>query len=234
MENTAENGRKNRTGIRKNGFFAALKERKRKILVSLKRKPQMIALLVLLAAFLEYSLQLTVISNTTAKLMLSGMGLCEFVIMLFSILGLVCFLNTFPHRKPVNKWMLVLTFVMFSVVIYADIRYRNTVLHATRDLPEQVKVLNLSTAAGNLDITAMKEKVAALCNKENIITVTDDIRYVDKAKSVMLVNMIINASGLFLIAALPVYKKWIRRINTSVRVEENAQMDVIDVSGEDE
>ncbi|MBO2517054.1 MAG: hypothetical protein CW338_07280, partial [Clostridiales bacterium] len=187
-------------------FGAALKERKRKILVSLKRKPQMIALIVLLIAFLQYSLQLTVISNTTAKLMLSGMGLCEFVIMLFSILGLVCFLNAFPHRKPVNKWMLGLTFVMFIIVICADIRYRATVVRATRDLDEQVKLLHFSTLAGNLDILSVKEKMAAMCNRENIMTVTDEIRYVDTAKVVMLWNMIINGAGLLLTALLPVYR----------------------------
>ena len=74
----------------------------RKKLVSLKRKPQMIALLVLAAAFVYYSLNLTMISNTTAKIQGAGMGLAGFATMLFSMLSLVCFLNAFPHRKKTN------------------------------------------------------------------------------------------------------------------------------------
>ena len=95
----------------------------RKKLVSLKRKPQMIALLVLAVAFLYYSLNLAKISNTTAKLQGPGMGLSGFVTMLFSILSLVCFLNTFPHRKKTNIPMLVLLLLMLGIIIYCDLYY---------------------------------------------------------------------------------------------------------------
>ena len=49
-----------------------MKEKFRKFLVSLKRKPHMIPLVVLVVAFVVYSLRLTVISNTTAKIQGSG------------------------------------------------------------------------------------------------------------------------------------------------------------------
>ena len=65
------------------------KEFTRKRIVGLKRKPQTIALIVLVIGFLYYSLNLTQISNTTAKIQGSGMGLCGFVTMLFSMLSLV-------------------------------------------------------------------------------------------------------------------------------------------------
>ena len=100
-----------------------MKERFRKFLVSLKRKPHMIPMVVLGIAFLVYSLRLTVISNTTAKINVTGMGLCGFITMLFSMLGLVSFGRSFPHRKPVNKIMLVVTFVLFAAVIAADFTY---------------------------------------------------------------------------------------------------------------
>jgi glucan phosphoethanolaminetransferase (alkaline phosphatase superfamily) len=102
---------------------AKMPEFLRKKVVSLKRKPQMIALLVLAAAFLYYSLNLTQISNTTAKIQGQGMGLAGFVTMLFSILMLVCFLRAFPHRKKPNIPMLVLMFAMAAAVIYCDIYY---------------------------------------------------------------------------------------------------------------
>ena len=56
-----------------------MKEFFRKKMVGLKRKPQTIALVVLVAAFLYYSLNLTQISNTTAKVQGQGMGLAGFV-----------------------------------------------------------------------------------------------------------------------------------------------------------
>ncbi|MGN1164113.1 MAG: hypothetical protein ACI4S4_04805, partial [Candidatus Ornithospirochaeta sp.] len=80
--------------------------------------------------FLYYALNLTCISNTTAKIQGNGMGLCGFVTMLFSILSLVCYLNAFPHRKKVNKPMLILFFVMIAVITFCDFTYRNMIYAA--------------------------------------------------------------------------------------------------------
>jgi phosphoglycerol transferase MdoB-like AlkP superfamily enzyme len=102
----------------------------RKWLVSLKRKPHMIALVVLAVAFVYYSLNLTQISNTTAKIYGNGMGLAEFATMLLSMLSLVCFLNAFPHRKKTNIPMLVLMFIMSGIVIYCDIFYGSRITEA--------------------------------------------------------------------------------------------------------
>ena len=102
---------------------SGVKEIFRKRVVSLKRRPQTIALLVLAAAFVYYSLNLTTISNTTAKIQGKGMGLAGFATMLFSILSLVCFLNAFPHRKKTNLPMLILTFVMLGIILYCDFYY---------------------------------------------------------------------------------------------------------------
>ena len=102
----------------------------RKWMVALKRKPQMIALFVLAAAFVYYSLNLTQVSNTTAKIYGSGMGLAEFATMLLSMLSLLCFLNSFPHRKKTNVPMLVLMFVMLGIVYYCDIFYGNRITEA--------------------------------------------------------------------------------------------------------
>jgi hypothetical protein len=102
----------------------------RKWMVALKRKPQMIALVVLAAAFVYYSFNLTQISNTTAKIYGNGMGLAEFATMLLSMLGLLCFLNAFPHRKKTNIPMLVLMFVMVGIVFYCDIYYGGRITDA--------------------------------------------------------------------------------------------------------
>jgi len=99
-------------------------------MVALKRKPQMIALAVLAASFVYYSFNLTQISNTTAKIYGNGMGLAEFVTMLMSMLGLLCFLNAFPHRKKTNIPMLVLMFLMLGIVFFCDIYYGNRITDA--------------------------------------------------------------------------------------------------------
>ena len=104
-----------------------LKEMVRKFIVSLKRRPQMIPLVVFVIAFLVYTLTLSQVSNTTAKLQSSGMGLAGFAVMLFSMLSMVSFMNAFPYRKPVNKPMLILMFVMNAIIIFADVFYINAV-----------------------------------------------------------------------------------------------------------
>jgi len=107
-----------------------MKEFFRKMLVSIKRKPQIFAGIVLAGAFLYYSLNLTKISNTTAKVQGRNMGLCGFITMLFSILIFVCFLNAFPKRKKANVPMLVLMYAIFAIIIAADVAYRNRIAEA--------------------------------------------------------------------------------------------------------
>ena len=103
----------------------------RKILVALKRKPSTIPLLVLGLAFLVYSLNLTQISNTTALINGPQMGLAEFATMLFSVLSLVCFMNSFPHRKKTNIPMLILMVVLVCVIFYCDVYYGQCITTAT-------------------------------------------------------------------------------------------------------
>ncbi len=111
-------------------IVAAVKEFFRKLLVSLKRKPHMIALLTLTVAFVYYSFNLTNVSDTTAKIQGTGMGLSAFVTMLFSVLSLVCCLNAFPRRKPINIPMLVLMVAMLGAVVFCDVYYGNRILDA--------------------------------------------------------------------------------------------------------
>lgn len=183
------------------GFAAGVKEACRKFLVSLKRRPQMIPLAALVIAFLEYSLHLTVISNTTAKIQGAGMGLCGFATMLFSILSMVTFGNAFPHRKKVNIPMLVLMFVMFAIIIFADVNYLNAIYYAV-----------------------MRE--------ENPIAVTTNTIYIAYAEYYIRTHIMILGVSIALIVLLPVYSKWIRKIKTSIEVEDNGGMAAIDISGE--
>ena len=170
----------------------------RKAIVSLKRNPSTIPLLMMLATFVFYSLNLTDVSNTTAKIQGKGMGLCQFCIMLLSMLSLVCMLNAFPRRKKANVPMIVLMFVMFGIIIFCDNHYSNMIL-------------------------------AALNAGENSIAITDETKYIALAFNMLNVHMIMTIICAALVALMPVYSKLIRKINTSVALDENANMAQIEI-----
>ena len=180
---------------------SGVKEFFRKLVVSLKRKPQTIALIALVIAFLYYSLNLTQISNTTAKIQAPGMGLAGFATMLLSMLSLVCFLNSFPHRKKDNIPMLVLMFVMFAIIYYCDIYYVGCIANAIH-------------------------------RADNPIQITATTVYIAKAHNMLYNHMTIFGVAIALIVLLPVYSKLLKKINTSIEVEDNGGMGEIDISGE--
>ena len=183
---------------KKNG---GVKEFFRKKIVTLKRKPQLIPLVVLGIAFLVYSLNLTQVSNTTAKIQLAGMGLSGFCTMLFSMLSFVCFLNAYPHRKKTNIPMLVLMFVMLGVLIVCDTFY-------------------------------MGQINTAITRPDHPIVVDAGTAYIAKAYDMLNVHRIIVAIGAVLTLLVPVLRKALRKINTSLVVEDAAPMEEILLSGD--
>ena len=125
--------------------MSGIKESVRKFIVSLKRNPQSIPLVMALFAFIYYSFNLTSMSNSTAKIQGIGMGLSQFCIMLFSLLSLVCLLNAFPRRKKANIPMVVIMFIMFAIIIYCDVHYTNAIMAALTRAESPI-VLNETTA----------------------------------------------------------------------------------------
>ena len=174
----------------------------RKMVVGLKRSPSIIGLLVLIIAFLQYSLNLTHISDTTAKIQGNGMGLCGFATMLFSMLSLVCFLNAFPRRKKPVIPMLVLMFLMAAVIIFCDVYYSGLI-------------------------------TTALTRADNPIKLDASTIYIAQAYNVLQDHIVIEIIGVVLTALVPVYSKLLRKINTSVVVEDYGKLEAIDISGED-
>ena len=176
-----------------------IKEFFRKIIVSLKRNPSIIPLLMLLFTFVYYSFNLTLMSNTTAKIQGTGMGLSQFVIMLLSLLSLVCLLNSFPRRKKANVPMIVLMFVMLAIILYCDIHYTNAIM-------------------------------AALTRAESPIVINETTLYIAQAYNMLNTHMILIGVSAALVALLPVYSKLLRKINTSVEVEDNGSMAEIELN----
>lgn len=170
----------------------------RKMVVSLKRNPSTIPLLMMAVTFVYYSLNLTDVSDTTAKIYGKGMGLSQFCIMLFSLLSLVCMLNAFPRRKKPNIPMIALMFVMFGIIIFCDVHYTNMIITAIRRL-------------------------------ENPIAITKDTGYIADANNMLNIHMVMTIVSAALVALLPVYSKLLRKINTSVVVEDNGDMAQIEI-----
>ena len=179
-----------------------VKEMVRKFIVSLKRRPHMIPLAVFVIAFLVYTLNLSHISDTTAKLQSPGMGLAGFAVMLFSMLSIVSFMNAFPYRKPVNKPMLILMFVMNAIIIFADIFYIGAV----------------NGVQGN---------------EATRVAITKDTLYIVYAQYYLQMHIIILAIAIVLTVLLPVYSKMLRKINTNIEIEGNADMGAIDLAGDE-
>lgn len=171
----------------------------RKKIVFLKRSPQTIPMVMLLASFLVYSFNLTAMSNTTAKIQGSGMGLCQFCIMLLNLLSMVCMLNAFPQRKKANIPMVVLMFVMFGIILFCDIRYSGAIM-------------------------------AALNRAESPIKLDSTTAYIATAYNMLNTYAVMLGVTAALVLLLPVYRKLLRKINTSVDVEDNGSMEEIELN----
>lgn len=74
----------------------------------------------------------------------------------------------------------------------------------------------------------------AFVRPENPIVLDDTTKYIASARSAVAVHIVFVAVTAFLLATLPVYSKLLKKINTSIDVEGNGDMDAIDISGEDE
>ena len=179
----------------------SVKEFIRKTIVSLKRKPQTIPLLVLAAAFLVYSLNLTHVSDTTAKIQLPGMGLSGFCTMLFSLLSFVCFINAYPHRKKTNIPMLTLMFLMLGILIFCDTYYARRITQA-------------------------------ITRADHPIVVDANTLYITRAYQMLMLHRVIVTAGALLTLLVPVLRKLLRRIDTSLPEDDVIEMGTIASSDE--
>lgn len=183
-------------------IWASVKEGARKFMVTLKRNPHYIPLVMLLISFVVLSFNLTKISNTTATMNKLGMGLCSFISMLFSILSMVCMLNAFPKRKKPNIPVIILMMVIFAIIITVDVIYC-------------IKVINGVTT----DADAIK--------------ITEKNYFIVEAQNAMIVHIVTVALTMISVALEPVFAKLLKKVNTSIIVEDNGEIAEIDISEEE-
>lgn len=183
-------------------FSLWLKERVRKVLVSLKRNPQIIPLAALTISLFVFTFHLTDISNTTAKIYGKHMGLCAFVSLLLSILSYVCMFSAYPKRKKPNLALIVLMLAMYGIIIFADLYYVNRI---------QI----------------------ALTRPQNPIVVTQATQYIYNAQYYMTMHVVTIVMTMICVVLEPWFAKLLKKINTSIAVEENAHFESLDLSTED-
>jgi len=188
---------------------AAVKEAIRKFLVTLKRNPHYIPLVMLLVSFVIISFNLTKISNTTATMNKLGMGLCSFVSILFSILSMVCMLNAFPKRKKPNLPVIILMLLMLAAIIAVDALYYSKVVGAVT-----------------------YDEALAKANPE-IILVTAKNFFIIEAADTMIFHIVSVALTALFVLLEPLFARLLKKINTSVNVDDNGEIAGIDISEED-
>lgn len=179
-----------------------MKEMIRKFLVSLKKNPQVIPLLAHTVAFGIYSLNLTAVSNTTAKVYGPHMGLCSFATMLLSILAYVCLFSAYPKRKKPNWIMIAMILVMYAIIIFSDNFYSDRIW-------------------------------AAVKRPENPIAITEATMYINDAFNLMSTHIIATIVSAVLIVTEPLYAKLLKKINTSIEIEDNGNLGAIELSDEE-
>lgn len=192
-----------------NVFGAWIKERVRKFFVVLKKNPQSIPLVALLVAFLQFSLNLTYISNTTSKLVSSRMegtnaGLAAFITMLLTILSFVCMLNAFPKRQKPKVGMIVLMVIMYGAIILANLHYLSCISYAL-----------------NTEINT------------NPIIITNETKYILTARDTLSLNIVLIGITIVLVLVEPIIAKLLKKINTSIEVESNGNIGNIDIAEEE-
>ena len=82
------------------------------------------------------------------------------------------------------------------------------------------------------DIIYLRAIYAAVSRAENPIVVTSSTIYIAYAEWYLRIHLILLGITTALIILLPVYSKMIRKIKTSVEIEDNGEMGNIDISGE--
>ncbi|MBQ7864466.1 MAG: hypothetical protein IJ420_05895 [Lachnospiraceae bacterium] len=179
-----------------------MKEMIRKFLVSLKKNPQVIPLLAHTVAFCIFSLNLTAISNTTAKIYGPHMGLCSFVTMLLSILAYVCMFSAYPKRKKPNWIMIAMILAMYGIIIFCDNFYADRIW-------------------------------AAVKRPENPIQITEATMYINDAFKLMSTHITSVIVSAVLVVTEPIYAKLLKKINTSVEIEDNGDLGAIELSDEE-
>ena len=187
-------------------FKANFKEGLRRKIVNLKRKPQLIPTVALAISLVYFTMAMQSYSDVVNYSLWPGLGVCYFITVLFCILSLISFITSFPRReKPKYKSIGVSVFMVVAQIVCQIL----------------IKSFLSQDVAKNVEKYAQTDanKIAALNNLNHCQTVST-------------VHIVLLAISLVLILGLPVLKKLLMKIDTSIELEVT-EVEAIEVS-EDE
>lgn len=182
--------------------WAPLRENGRRFVLRLKISPHLIPLAVDLVAFIIFSFNLTDLASGAGFANVKNLGFYVFISMLLSILSLVIFINTFPKRKKINKIMLILLVLFLCIIILCNVLYR-----VGLDKPFNEGLIDW-------DDTSMVPPAA----RAAIIV----------ARKTISVDVALLAITLVLLATYPLYRKLLKKIDTSVELSSGASLTSFD------
>lgn len=188
---------------KKRNVGADVKEWFRKKTVALKRRTNIIPLLIFLITSLIYLLSLSSFSKAALITYPTGamIGFPVFVNCLLSILIVVLHLNAFPKRsKKVNLPNYILVYVFAAIMLAMDILY----------------YIKLG------DNVALDNKTFATCSPD-----------VGASAAITIVHIVFLGISVIALATLPLYSKLIMKINTSKELEASQLNEVIESEDED-
>lgn len=192
-------------------IWAAVKERGRKFIVKLKRRPMNIGLFVLLISTIVILCSLGNLSQLGlgSQYQKEYQGLCVFIDILFGILVLVLYLNAFPKRSKHPKWVMYALTIVFMVILIGLDLYLYIMWGKNR----------------TADLIRVPEAV-----DNNYWNVDPGINnFFFKATNAVLAHAILVMLSLVLMVLSPVIGKLLNKINTKVALEDTQLKDEIDV-----
>ena len=85
-----------------------------------------------------------------------------------------------------------------------------------------------------VDSVYLTRVVTAITRTENPIVVNEQSLYINTSQTVVTLHIVFILITAVLLALLPLYSKAIRKINTSIEVEANENMEVIDIDDDED
>ena len=202
-------------------FAAGLKERGRKMIVKLKRRPTTIPFLVLVVSTILMMCALGSLSQLAMSPEYSGemQGLCLFICVLFSILVIMLFMYAFPKRsKKPNMPMLIMAYVFMGVLIALDLYLY--IMWSVNYADDLIRVPEGSSQYESYWITGTGSTAGVYS-------------YLGAAMGSILAHCILVIIVVALTAACPLYHKLLMKINTRIDIESTQLKEEIDTSEED-
>ncbi len=158
--------------------------------------------------------------------------LCALVItFLFYSLNLMYISDTTAKIQGAGMGLCGFCTMLFSMLSFMcfinAFPYRKPVV-----VPMLILMFVMFAIVAGSDVLYLRAIYAAVSRADNPIVVTTNTIYIAYAEWYLRIHLMLLGITTVLIALLPVYSKMLRKIKTSIDVDDNGEMAAIDISGE--